>query len=194
MADDASSNRSAPSFWARIRAITLKQVAAATYKSADFRIALPIAIGVGFWSGYVGGVLSEETGVLENAGVAAIGILAVTLAAMTFLLAFMDKSYASLIKDAGGIYGLYRPFRVVSIVSGAAALICFIGAIDGNSGPKTLRFIFFAAGMGLFSWAIVGAIQLVKILLRHGARREAWYALAEDEDQEPVEPPDLFQQ
>jgi hypothetical protein len=162
--------------------------------SADFRIALPIAIGVGFWSGYVGGVLSEETGVLENAGVAAIGILAVTLAAMTFLLAFMDKSYASLIKDAGGIYGLYRPFRVVSIVSGAAALICFIGAIDGNSGPKTLRFIFFAAGMGLFSWAVVGAIQLVKILLRHGARREAWYALAEDDDQEPVEPPDLFQQ
>jgi hypothetical protein len=161
--------------------------------SADFRIALPIAIGVGFWSGLVGGVLSEETSVLESAGGAAIGILAVTLAAMTFLLAFMDESYTRLIKDAGSIYALYRPFRLVSIVSGAAALICFMGAIDGNSGPRTLRFIFFAAGMGLFSWAVVGAIQLVKILLRHGARRQAWFALAEDEVQGPVEPPDLFQ-
>jgi hypothetical protein len=98
-----------------------------------------------------------------------------------------------LIKDAGGIFELYWPFRVVSIASGAAALICFIGAMDGNSSLKPLRVVFFAAGMGLFSYAVVGAIQLVKILLRHGARREAWYALAEDEDQEPVEPPDLFQ-
>jgi hypothetical protein len=194
MTDHESPNPPPRNFWSKIRAITLKQVAATTYMSADFRIALPIAVGVGFWSGLVGGVLSEETSVLESAGSAAIGILAVALAAMTFLLAFMDESYTRLIKDSGGIYGLYRPFRTVSIVSGAAVLVCFLGAIDGNSGPKTLRFIFFAAGMGLFSWSVVGAIQLVKILLRHGARREAWFALAKDEDQNRVEPPGLFEQ
>lgn len=38
------------------------------------------------------------------------------------------------------------------------------------------------------------AIQLVRILLRHGARREAWFALAEDKDQQPLDPPDLFEQ
>jgi hypothetical protein len=194
MTDHDSPNPPDRNFWGKIRAITPRQVAAATYMSADFRIALPIALGVGVWSGFVGGVLSEETSVLEAAGGAAVGILAVALAAMAFLLAFMDESYTRLIKDSGGIYGLYRPFRIVSIVSGAAALVCFLGAIDGNSGPKTLRFIFFAAGMGLFSWAVVGAIQLVKILLRHAARREAWFALGKDEDQQRVEPPDFFKQ
>jgi hypothetical protein len=36
--------------------------------SADFRIALPIAIGVEVRSGFVRGVLSEEPSVLESAG------------------------------------------------------------------------------------------------------------------------------
>lgn len=112
---------------------------------------------------------------------------------MAFLLAFMDESYTSLIEKAGGVKSLYRPFRTASIVSGAAALVCFVGAVDNDSGPIWWQAAVFALGMGLFSWAVVGVVQLVKVLLRYGERREQWYAMTKDnQDVQFPEPPDPF--
>ena len=134
-------------FLHRLRGTTRKQALAATLWSSDFRLGLPVGIGVGIWCAYVNAVRTAEPTVLENAGVGAIGLLAVTLAAMAFLLAFMDPSYSELIKRAGGVQALYRPFRTAAVVSGAAALVCFVGAVDADSGPVWLQAALFALGM-----------------------------------------------
>ena len=134
----------------------------------DFGVGAIVGVGVGFWAYYKHSVQLLEGVVLTTDIGASVGLLAVTLAAMTLILGFLQGFYKSLIRKVGGAKSFFYPFKVIAVVSGAAAISGLISSLDADSEPFRLSSILFGLSVGLLTWAIVGAVQLVFIFVRHG--------------------------
>jgi hypothetical protein len=137
----------------------------------DFGIGLVVGIGVGIWAGYKHSVKLDEGTVLTTDIGASVGLLAVTLAAMTLILGFLQSFYKNVIRAArGGAKSFFYPFKVIAVVSGASAICGTVSSLDADSSPFRLSSILFGLSIGLLTWAIIGAVQLVFIFVRHGTR------------------------
>jgi hypothetical protein len=135
----------------------------------DFGIGAIIGVGVGFWAYYKHSVQLEEGTILTTDIGASVGLLAVTLAAMTLILGFLQGFYADLIRTVpGGEAKFFYPFKVIAVVSGGAAVSGIVSSIDADSAPFRLSSILFGLSVGLLIWAIIGAVQLVFIFVGHG--------------------------
>jgi hypothetical protein len=131
-----------------------------------------LGTGTGIWAGTTDRVLDQESVVLLAAAGAAVGLLAVTLAAMTLVIAFLEGFFGELIREFG-IRRFFRPFVVVAIVSAGAALVSFAGAMDSSAGPKWTKDLLFGVAAGLLVWSIVGAVGLVLTLVSYADLRES---------------------
>jgi hypothetical protein len=140
-----------------------------TIFQADFGIAATVGVGVGFWAYYKHSVQLDEGVVLTTDIGAAVGLLAVTLAAMTLILGFLQGFYANLIRVVpGGVKSFFYPFKVIAVVAGGAAVSGIVSALDADSSPLRLSSILFGFSVGLLTWAIIGSVQLVFIFVGHG--------------------------
>jgi hypothetical protein len=154
-----------------------------TILQADFWIGVVAGVGVGFWAWYKHSVALEEGTLLTTDIGAAVGLLAVTLAAMTLILGFLQGFYANLIRYApGGANAFFYPFKVIAVVSGGAAVSGIVSSLDADSRPFRLSSILFGLSVGLLIWAIVGAVQLVFIFVGHGV---FWLELDEELKRKP---------
>lgn len=123
-----------------------------------------LGAGAGFWVANSSKVLSEETAVLSAAAGADVGLLALTLAAMTIVIAFLDGFFGALIQSYG-IRNFFYPFVLVAFVSAGAAIVNFAGALDDGTGPAKAQDVLFGAAVWLTVWAITGAFGLVVTLV-----------------------------
>jgi hypothetical protein len=143
-------------------------------RAQDLAVAVAALGGaaVGYWAVKSGRVLGTEAVVLVAMGGAAAGLLAVTLAAMTIVLGFLERFFGKLI-DKIGLSRFFQPFRRLAQVSGAAALASFAGAMDSTAGSKDSRAIVFGLATGLVVWAILASVLLVSKLSNYAqmARR-----------------------
>lgn len=148
-----------------------------TISQPDLGAGAIVGIGVGFWAYYKHSVQLIEGTVLTADIGAAVGLLAVTLAAMTLILGFLQGFYKTVISlTPGGAREFFYPFKVVAVVSGAATVAGIISSLDADARPFRLSSILFGVSIGLLTWAVVGAVQLVFIFVRHGER---WVKLDE---------------
>lgn len=129
-----------------------------------------LGAGVGFWVANSSKVLSEETAVLSAAAGADVALLALTLAAMSFVIAFLDGFFGELIASYG-IRNFFFPFVLVAFVSAVAAIVSFAGALDNGTGPAKAQDVLFGAAAWLTVWAIVGAFGLVLTLVFYADER-----------------------
>jgi hypothetical protein len=127
-----------------------------------------LGVGAGFWVAYSSKVLSEETTVLAAAAGADVSLLALTLAAMAFVIAFLNGFFGTVIARLG-IRNFFFPFVLVAFVSMVAALVSFAGALDNGTGPAWSQDVLFGVATWLTVWAIVGAFGLVRILVSYTA-------------------------
>ena len=141
----------------------------------DLFVGLLAGAGAAFWFYQVATIRhNEATILLATAGVA-VGLLAVTLAAMTLIVLLFRDVYRELFKLAGGKFrDFLRPFKIVAIVSGCGTVTCIFGAMDAGDtaqglGGQFFRATLYGASVALVVWAIFGAVQLVSMIIRDGA-------------------------
>lgn len=155
--------------------------------TGDVLLGIYLGLGVGLWAISVKAVEGSESSDLIGLAQAAVGLLAITLAAMGLLIAFLnDRTEEHIREKEGGVAVFFRPFRITAWVSAAAILFCVAGAIDAttvttnqsgavvtNPGPTWLAAALYGASVWLFVWAVVGVAQLVNIFLIWARVREA---------------------
>lgn len=129
-----------------------------------------LGVGAGFWVANSSKVLSEETTVLAAAAGADVALLALTLAAMTFVIAFLDGFFGELI-ESYGVRNFFFPFVLVAFVSTVSALVSFAGALDNGTGPAWSQDVLFGVATWLTVWAIVSAFGLVLTLVLYTDER-----------------------
>jgi hypothetical protein len=131
-----------------------------------------VGIVVGFASVDNPGVRQEESGVLLDSGGAAVGLLAVVLAAVALLLAFLTGPYKQII-EAVGVRKFFWPFVPVAVLSAVAAIMGMAGALDSDSGPEDARATLDGIALGFFAAAVTGVVYLVWVFLFHAGVRQA---------------------
>jgi hypothetical protein len=122
--------------------------------------AVVAGVAIGLWAASTEKVLGQESVVLLAMAVATVGLLALTLAAMTIVLGFLTDVFGELIEKLG-LNAFFRPFKVVAVVSAGAGLVSFVGAIDSVSGSGDVRASLFGLATCLTVWAIVASVILV---------------------------------
>jgi hypothetical protein len=123
-----------------------------------------LGAGAGIWAANSSKVLSEETVVLAAAAGADVALLALTFAAMAFVIAFLEGFFGELI-EIHGIRNFFFPFVLVAFVSAIAAIVSFAGALDNGTGPAWSQDAVFGAATWLTVWAIAAAFGLVLTLV-----------------------------
>lgn len=131
-----------------------------------------VGISVGFAVIHNIGIRQEESGVLLDSGGAAVGLLAVTLAAVALLLAFLTGPYKVIIQ-AVGVRRFFWPFVPVAVLSAAAAIMGLTGALDSETGPVDARATLDGVALGLFAASVVGVVYLVWVFLFHAGVRQS---------------------
>lgn len=149
----------------------------------DSALGVIVGVGVGFWAYYKHSVRLDEGTILTADIGASVGLLAVTLAAMTLILGFLQGFYASLIRHVdGGPKAFFYPFKVIAVISGAAAVSGIVSSLDVNASPRQTTSILFGLSIGLLTWAVIGAVQLVFIFVGHGT---LWLELDKELNRRP---------
>jgi hypothetical protein len=128
-------------------------------------------------------VQMEEPTVLSASSQAAIGLLAVILAAVALLVAFMSGPYKRLIETVG-IKKVFAPFVVIAVVSAGAAIVGFVGTADNNTGPIDAQAVIFGIAVGLFVASVAGVVYLVWFFFAHAQIKQAADAEAQKLDKE----------
>jgi len=135
-----------------------------------------LGAGAGIWVANSSKVLSEETTVLSAAAGADVALLALTLAAMTFVIAFLDGFFGELI-ERYNVRNFFFPFVLVAFVSAVAAIVSFAGALDKGTGPAWGQDTLFGVATWLTVWAITSAFGLVLTLVFYADERARIYGI-----------------
>jgi hypothetical protein len=129
-------------------------------------------VAIGLWAAHTRSLLGDEKDVLIGVLGASVGVLAVALTAMTLVIVFLtDKFLGRLIRDLD-VHRFFGPFVAVSIVSGAAAIVSLVGAIDSATKAERPKDILFGLSAGLLTWAVLGAVRLVFVLRKWATTME----------------------
>lgn len=117
-------------------------------------------------------IRQQAIGIFLVQGALGIAILAVVLAALSILVAFMGDEYLVILDSTpGGVKGATLPYRFVAVVSCGLTLLSFAGAISWSLLPDWVGSVALSAACGLSVCAVVGTGQLVFITAFHGERR-----------------------
>ena len=101
-----------------------------------------------------------------------IAVLAVVLAALSILVAFLSEDYAKILAAVKpGVSGAIRPYAQTALVSGLTTLVSVTGLFFWPIAPPWGRALILAAALGLTVWAVVGTVELVGITAKHGRLR-----------------------
>jgi hypothetical protein len=147
-----------------------------------------LGAGVGIWAATTDRVLAQEPTILLAFAGAAVGLLAVTLTAMTLVITFLEDFFGEMIKDYG-VRRFFRPYVVVTFVSAIAAVVSFAGAIDNKTGPTWTRDVLFGLATWLIVWAIGGAARLVPKLVGYADVRAKIEGIPKQHPRKSPEPP-----
>src|SRR5438105_987542 len=131
-----------------------------------------LGAGGGLWAESIRAVLDQESAALLAMAGAAIGLLSVALAVMALLTGFL-RDYFGMVIEAIGIPKFFEPFQILAVVSAAAAIVSFAGAMGSSSGSITLRGSLFGAAIWLFGWAIAEAVHLIWVFVEYAAQERA---------------------
>ena len=156
--------------------------------SRDAIIGTLLGAGAGVWAIKASAIEGTESSDLIALAGAAVGVLAIALAVMALLMGFLNDRTERLITAAGdtpaeGVRDFFRPFKIVAVISALAILASIAGAIDASSvhtvkgsvvtlpGPTWLAVTLFGIAIWFFVWAVIGATQLVRIVVEYGQLR-----------------------
>jgi hypothetical protein len=94
-----------------------------------------------------------------------VAVLAVVIASMAILAAmFLNDDYRLIVKEAlGDARRAFEPYKVVAIVSGADAFASVAGLFIWPIAPGWTLSLVLAISLGLATWSVMGAVQLVGI-------------------------------
>jgi hypothetical protein len=149
-----------------------RDIAAGFVSYWTFASAIPGG-AAGYWADASSQVIKQQPGVLVNVAVAAISILAVTLAAMALLIGLARGLLGKVIEGSrGGIRGVFAPFFRVAVLSAIAAGAGFAGAMDGTSGATWGRAVLFGIAIWFVVWATVEAVKLVSVFIDYAEAGE----------------------
>jgi len=131
-------------------------------------------IGIGFCAANRHSVRLREGVVLNSNIGAAIGLLEVALAAMNRP-GFPGRNLQGRhLTKVAGQKEFFRPFELVAVLSGVAAISGIVSSITSDTRPLNLSSALFGLSVGVLTWAIVQSVQLVFILANHGTY---WFKL-----------------
>ncbi len=164
--------------------------AALDWISIDTLVGMLVGAGAGVWGawGHKAPLAHEET-ILLTVGTADIALLAVVLAAVALMAAFLNGFFGRVIEVASSTWEFFRPFQIVAWVSALGALLSFGGAIDASHNSKDSRAVVFGVAIWLSTWAIIGSVFLVREFIkaateqREFARRQEKARLKAEETQ-----------
>jgi hypothetical protein len=101
-----------------------------------------------------------------------IAVLAVVLAALSILVAFLTEDYAQILASAKpGVSGAIRPYAETALVSGLTTVVSVAGLFFWPIAPAWGRALTLAVALGFTVWAVVGTVELVGITANHGRLR-----------------------
>jgi hypothetical protein len=126
-------------------------------------LAVAAGVALGVWAASKPKVLGEEKDALIAMAGAMVGLLAITLAAMTIVLGFLENFFGDLI-EVLGLKSFFRPFKWLAWMSAAAALVSFGGIIDGMTSKTDVRSSIFGLATALTVIGILWSVILVNTL------------------------------
>ena len=133
----------------------------------DLRLAVLAWLGV-FLAAYFDSKL-QGAHLLDVALGVGVAVLAVVIAAITILTAFLTEEYGVLLKETFGGYGeVFYPYRLIAAVASATVLVSGIGLFVWPSATGWEKALLLAFSLGLAAWSTVGTFGLVKITADHG--------------------------
>ncbi len=140
-------------------------------RSWDVRSAV-VMFGLVEWLGQTHSKLRSSSHLLDVSTGLSIAVLAVVLAALSILVAFLSEDYAQLLAATkSGVAGAIRPYVETAIVSGTTTAVSVVGLFLWPIAPTWARSLLQAAALGLTMWTVVGTVELVGITARHGRLR-----------------------
>jgi hypothetical protein len=132
-------------------------------ENATFILASAAGVAIGLWAASKPTVLGEEKDALIAMAGAMVGLLAITLAAMTIVLGFLDDFFGDLIEQLD-LKAFFRPFKWLAWLSAGAALVSFVGVIDATSSKTDVRSGIFGLATALTVVGILWSVILVNTL------------------------------
>jgi len=132
-------------------------------ENATLILATAAGVAIGLWAASKHTVLGEEKDALIAMAGAMVGLLAITLAAMTIVLGFLDDFFGDLIEELE-LSSFFRPFKWLAWMSAAAALVSFLGVIDATSSKTDVRSGIFGLATALTVVGILWSAILVNTL------------------------------
>lgn len=143
-----------------------------TFISADFICACVAALAVGLGAGLSGSLRESGVTILLFEGALGVAVLAVVLAALAILVAFLGEEYVALLQGTPlGVDGAIRPYSTIARVSAFATGSGLAGAFVWSLSPWWVQASVLACSTGFMVWALVGTVQLVGITAWHGRMR-----------------------
>jgi len=141
------------------------------FQAWDIRAALA-TFGLVEWLGETHWQVRDNPHLLDVSVGLSVAVLAVVLAALSILVAFLNEDYAQLLAATKrGVAGAIRPYVETAIVSGVSAVVSAFGLFVWPIAPPWARVTLLASGLGLAVWTTVGTVELVAITARHGRLR-----------------------
>jgi hypothetical protein len=122
---------------------------------------------------------------LDVAAVLGIAILAVVIAAISILTAFLTEDYGRLLRETfgGNLREVFFPYQVIALASSATTFLAIVGIFVWPSSPGWARALSLAVSLGFAAWSVVGTFELVGITAAHGRMRLRLPELREAYDQ-----------
>lgn len=141
------------------------------FRAWDIRAALLTFVLVE-WVGETHWQVRDNPHLLDVSTGLSVAILAVVLAALSILVAFLNEDYAQLLAATKrGVAGAIRPYVETAIISGVTAVVSVFGLFVWPIAPPWGRVTLLALGLSFAVWTTVGTVELVAITARHGRLR-----------------------
>lgn len=141
------------------------------FRAWDIRAAF-LTFGVVEWLGETHWQVRHDPHLLDVTVGLSVAVLAVVLAALSILVAFLSEDYAQLLAATRqGVAGAIRPYVETAVVSCATAVVSVFGLLVWPIAPPWGRSALLASALGLAVWTTVGTVELVAITAKHGRLR-----------------------
>jgi hypothetical protein len=158
------------------------------FLSIDFLLGIPIGAAAGALVAYNAAAAAAATAVLITYVAVDIALAGLALGAITLLASLMSSEYLALLQRVpGGVKGMTRPFKIVAIVSGVAALMSLMLTLAWPAIPatvdtlwRTVRGVTFGLASFTTFWAIIGSVQLVELGTFHMEKRASLVGILQD--------------
>ncbi len=135
----------------------------------DFRLGAAVGVLVGGTTAYCSGVRGSGS-LLNVSTTIGIAILAVVIAAISILTAFLTEDYGIVLRKFYGddLDRVFYPYKLIAFVSCLTVAVSILGLFLWPISGTALKAILLGFSLGLATWAIIGAFDLVRTTAGHG--------------------------